>query len=113
MAKFKDKILLTLGIIILVAACALTVHCVFFKTTYRFVQIDNSAVRLDGTEYEYNLRTYDEYGRMKDLTFLANKKLRDEAYLRLKTNILRGVIFWEEITFDELPKDVQFRYRKQ
>lgn len=113
MTKYKDRILLAFGIIILIVACAFMTYSVFFKTTYRFVQIDNSAVRPIDTEYEYNLRTYDEHGRMKNLTFRANKKLRDEAYLRLETNALRGVIFWEEVNYDELPKDVQFRYNKQ
>jgi len=113
MAKYKDRILLAIGVIILVAACAFTIYYVFFKTSYRFVQIDNTAVQPVDTEYEYKLRTYDERGRMKDSSFRANKILRDKAYLRLETNALRGVIFWEEVSYDELPKDVQFRYDRQ
>lgn len=110
MTKLKDKLLLIIGAIILIAACGLTAYFLFFKTSDYYVQIDNTDVKIIKQEYEYTLRTYDEHGKMKDLTFKANKKLREDAYLKLQANPTRGVIYWEEVTFDELPKDVQFRY---
>lgn len=110
MEKVKDKVLLVFGSIIFIALCAAAGYFVFFKTSDYYTQIDNSHVANKNNEYEYTLRTYDEHGKMKDYTFKANKELREDAYLKLQTNTLRGVIFWEEIDFNELPKDVQFRY---
>ncbi len=111
MTNLRDKLLLTFGAILFIAACGCTAYFLFFKTDNYYVQIDNANVQqVSHSEYEYNLRTYDAHGKMKDYTFKANKELREDAYLRLETNITRGVINWEEVTFDELPKDVQFRY---
>lgn len=114
MSNIKDKILLTLGVIVFIVACGFTGYFLLFKTSNYYVQIDNSKVQNIGNgEYEYNLRTYDEHGKMKDFTFKSNRELREDAYLRLETNVTRGVITWEEVTFEELPKDVQFRYQAQ
>ena len=38
---------------------------------------------------------------------LLAAKLRDGAYLRLETLMLRGVISWEEVSWEEIPAGAQ------
>lgn len=113
MSTVKDKLLLLFGSILFVVACGFAAYVAFFKQTDYYVQIDNSRVQEEKNEYIYSLRTYDAHGRMKDFVFTANKKLREGAYLRLETNTFRGVTYWEEINYGELPQDVQIRYQEQ
>lgn len=100
-------------ILIFIGICGLAFYIVMVRSTDYFTQIDNSNVRqLSGNEYEYELRAYDEHGKMRDVTFKAYKELREDAFLKLEMMSLRGVVNWEEIDYDELPYDVKARYAK-
>ncbi len=76
------------------------------------MQIDNANVAKNAkNEYEYNLTAYDEHGKMQDVKFTAYKELREDAFLRLDLMWLRGVVYWEEVQYDQLPLDVKPRYQ--
>lgn len=112
MENIKEKVPVILGVIIFIAICAIAYYILMIHTTIFYTQIDNTNVKtVNGGEYEYTLRAYDEHGKMQDLTFKANKELRESAFLRLDTMSIRGVVSWEEVTYDELPQDVQHRYQ--
>lgn len=111
MESIKEKLPIILASLMFVALCVWAYFVVFVQTSNLYTQIDNEySKNLSNDEYEYSLRAYDEHGKMQDVTFKANKILREDAYLRLETMSIRGVVNWEEVSFDELPADVQFRY---
>ncbi|PEM45203.1 YxeA family protein [Bacillus wiedmannii] len=57
-----------------------------------------------GKEYEYTLSGFDKEGKEKELEFMAQKKLRKEAFLRVYHSEKKSVTAWEEVQEDELPK---------
>lgn len=112
MNSFKEKLPVILGGIVFLAVCAVAYYILMIRTTEFYTQIDNTNVKtVDNGDYEYTLRCYDAHGKMQDFTFKANKQLREDAFLRLKVMSIRGVVNWEEVQYDELPQDVQHRYR--
>ncbi len=112
MQSIKERIPVVLAVIIFLAVCALGYYLIMVHSTDYFTQIDNSKVeQLTNNEYEYDLTAYDEHGKMREVSFKANKKLRESALLKLKVMAIRGVVYWEEIEYNELPQDVQPRYQ--
>lgn len=114
------KILLPVLALIIVIGVSL---CMFFfstekltpenaagKTVY-YTKISGAGAQ-DGERYDYELTTYDEKGKEKKLAFSAGKQLREGAYVQLYHTLLRGVTYWEEVDFEELPKTVQQKYQK-
>lgn len=82
------------------------------KTLY-YTKIFNDERKLnDNQRYEYPLDAYDERGNKKALTFSSSKQLREEAYIELYVAPFRGVTYWQEVQFDELPEQVQRVYSK-
>ena len=51
-------------------------------------------------------------GKSKEITFQTTRELREDAYLKLKVMMTRGVVNWEEVQFDEMPESVQEQYNK-
>ena len=62
--------------------------------------------------YEYTLIAYNEHGKEKEMAFKTSRELREDAYLKLDTMFLRGVINWEEVQFEELPEEVKMKYQE-
>ncbi|MGA8941295.1 MAG: YxeA family protein [Thermoactinomyces sp.] len=81
------------------------------KTIY-YTQITGPGFK-DNERYDYEVTAYDENGKEKKLVFSAGKKLRKGAYIELYYTFFRRVTYWEEISFEELPKVVQQKYQKQ
>lgn len=86
-----------------------------------YTQIDNS--RMQPTElgggvihfesslpYTYTLPAYDTNGWERELSFGASRELTQGAYVRLEVAPVRGVIRWEEVSYEDLPLAVQNRY---
>ncbi|MBZ4224325.1 YxeA family protein [Bacillus wiedmannii] len=112
------KILLVLGVIILIGACMwmffftpekLTPENPAGKTVY-YTKITGSSVQGQNGRYDYEVIAYDEEKKKEELSFSAEKKLRERAYIRLYYTMIRGVTYWEEVSFEELPKAVQQQY---
>lgn len=78
-----------------------------------YVQVDDAVAQDKSDEgeevWEYTLDAYDEGGTHRQLTFTAGKRLRDDAYLKLRYLPVREVISWEEVQIDELPQAVRER----
>lgn len=74
----------------------------------RYARVDASAacVQQDGT-YDYTLASYGEDGDRAEITFGANKNLRDGAFLELSVMPLRGVVHWEEVEASDMPGKVR------
>lgn len=77
------------------------------KTIY-YTVVDNTPFQqnADG-RYEYELASYDKQGGEKKLSFTASKPLREGACLELYTAAFRGVTYWQEVPFTDLPSAVQ------
>ncbi len=113
MNELKEKIPVAIGIILFIVLCGVAFYFVLIRSVYYYTQIDNEyATKTSVNEYEYKLRAYNEHGQIQDVDFKANKELREDAFLRLESNAVRGVINWEEVTYDELPQDVKSRYQQ-
>lgn len=111
----KGKIISTIAIA-LVIACGLAGVLIYYENFERiyYTQVDNSKIqKLSGSEdmtYEYTLDCYDENGNKKEWSFKTKRELRAGAYLSLEIHSA-GVNKWEEVTFDELPQEVQKLYQ--
>ncbi|MBM6755682.1 YxeA family protein [Collinsella tanakaei] len=77
-----------------------------------YLQVDNARVIEDAAgdvdmPYCYDLPAWSEDGAETSVVFRTARKLRDGAYLRFDAALLRGMISWEEVGYDELPDAVR------
>lgn len=78
-----------------------------------YTQIINDEVKIgDNNRLEYNLECFDSNGDKKSLTFTTGKKLQEDAFVELYVAPVRGVTYWQELKWDELPLEVQKLYMK-
>jgi len=76
---------------------------------YTMIVNDDTKLKIE-EEYKYTLNTYNNTCQEKTLTFISSKELREGAYLELYVTPLRGVTYWQEVQFDELPDKVKSVY---
>lgn len=82
------------------------------KTIYYTMVINDDVKENSEKRYEYTLDAYTEKGENESLTFTSGKQLREGAYLELYVAPFRGVTYWQEVQFDELPERVRSIYEK-
>lgn len=115
MDGIKGKIAVAIGIIIFILFLYGIYYLLVIQNSEYYTQIDNSKVEslstTDNMKYQYTLTAYDEKGKKKEVTFKTNRELREDAYLKLEVMLTRGVTNWEEVQFDEMPKEVQEKYK--
>lgn len=75
-------------------------------------EIYYTVITEEGTEgnsgrYNYEVMGYEENLNEKEIEFSASHQLRKGAYIQLYRTKLRGVTYWEEVSFEELPAAVQ------
>ena len=85
---------------------------VFMSPEVWYAQVDASCLTKANENnndfpYHYDLLAANEEGREETLGFDVKRELRDGAYLRLETLMLRGVISWEEVSWEEIPAGAQ------
>ncbi|OKZ75393.1 MAG: hypothetical protein BHW00_02120 [Clostridium sp. 26_22] len=111
----KGKIAVAIGIIVFILFLYGIYYLLVIQNSEYYTQIDNSKVEslstTDNMKYQYTLTAYDEKGKKKEVTFKTNRELREDAYLKLEVMLTRGVTNWEEVQFDEMPKEVQEKYK--
>lgn len=98
-------LLVAVGIICLMAGLS----SAFQRTELYYVQVDNAYMaevspRNGGMDHTYTLPAYNDKGEAKEISFDTNRELREEAYLCLKYNRMRGVISWAEVQEDVVPQ---------
>lgn len=115
MDGIKGKIAVVIGIIVFILFLYGIYYLLVIQNSEYYTQIDNSKVEslstTDNMKYQYTLTAYDEKGKKKEVTFKTNRELREDAYLKLEVMLTRGVTNWEEVQFDEMPKEVQEKYK--
>lgn len=103
------------------AAVLIAVAVYFLSVGYDrvFVSPDTYYARVDNTclskaednsnefDYHYELPAVSEDGNTNKLGFDTSRELREDAYLKLDTLALRGVVSWEEVAWDEIPASAQ------
>lgn len=73
--------------------------------------IINDEVSIKQNErYEYKLDAYNTKGQLKTLSFTSSKRLREGAFLELFVTPLRGITYFQEVQYNELPNRVQTIY---
>ncbi|MTD38712.1 YxeA family protein [Erwinia sp. CPCC 100877] len=75
-------------------------------TTTGEVKSGNFANGEKYTEYNYKQTAYDKNGKktVQEMREVRDKPLRINAYLKLKVNPRKGVLSWEEVSEQEVPK---------
>ena len=114
MDGIKGKIAVVVGIIVFILFLYGIYYLLFIQRSTYYTQIYNSKMEglsaTDSMKYEYTLTAYDEKGKEKEVTFKTNRELREDAYLKLEVMLTRGVLNWEEVQFEEMPKEVREKY---
>jgi uncharacterized protein (TIGR01655 family) len=115
METIKEKIIVIIGIVLVIALCCGAYYMLVYQSSDYYTQIDNTKVEKiskHNMNYEYTLISYNKNGKSKEITFQTTRELREDAYLKLKVMMTRGVVNWEEVQFDEMPETVQEQYNK-
>lgn len=114
MDGIKGKIAVVVGIIVFILFLYGIYYLLFIQSSTYYTQIDNSKMEglsaTDSMKYEYTLTAYDEKGKEKEVIFKTSRELREGAYLKLEVMLTRGVLNWEEVQFEEMPKEVREKY---
>lgn len=101
--------------IVVIGGCAWFLGAVTGDPSPRWTQVDNErfeTLQDSDMQYQYRLESYDADGAGEESTFKTERMLRDSAFLRLETLPFRGVVSWEEVSYDELPATVQEKYER-
>lgn len=118
MKRAKPVLLIFGAAVLLLVVCAAVMGIVYQATsanpTNYYSQIDNDLVQEiaphGGMNYRYTLPVYREDGTASTLELDTSRILKDGAYILIKTAPLRGVLSWEELSYDQLPSPVQVKY---
>lgn len=85
-------------------------HTFVISKSY-YCQIDNSLASYDQYDadmpWKYTLNGFDSEGKNKELKFNTDHKLKEEAYLKIEYMLIRGVIRWEVVELDNIPKNAR------
>ena len=108
-----------------VAICGLAAILLFaasvtnlFLSCYYYIKIDNACisenessggvVNLESSEpYLYKLEAVNAAGDKTEIEFGASRELRQDAFLKLDLQPIRGVVGWSEVSEDSLPRKVE------
>lgn len=113
MEEIKNKILVGVAITGVLLVVGLVFWLLFYQSSIYYTKIDNEKITIvkdSDMKYQYDLVAYDAKGHKKDVTFKTRKELKDGAFLQLDVMITRGVIAWEEVDYNSLPKETQAKY---
>ena len=120
MKQGRLALIAVLGVLGILAIAVLSMGAIYQSTSENAVdyysRINNDLVvpitPHGGMSYRYTLQAYTESGAGKNLDLDTSRELRDGAYVLVRVAPLRGVISWEEVSFDELPASVRIHYKK-
>ena len=118
MKKGKTVLLIVGALVLILGAGIYSMGVLFQSTTDNaeslYSQIDNEKLESitphGGMNYRYTLRAYTGSGAGKNLELDTSRELKDGAYILVKVAPFRGVISWEEVSFEQLPPPVQAHY---
>lgn len=87
-------------------------HAVFTDPVAYYAQVDADCLTQAGENnndfaYHYDLPAASADGKTETLGFDTSRELRDGAYLKLDTLVLRGVVHWEEVSWEDIPAPAQ------
>ena len=121
MKKTAKIVLITVSAVVIAIGTAIFSFGKIYETTSEnttsyYSRIDNDSVSEitphGGMNYQYSLYVYDESGQGKTMTLDTSRILKDDAFIRIETAPLRGVVSWAEMLYEELPAAVQEKYEK-
>ncbi len=118
------KTIIIVTAIALAAIFSLGVFLLFQSgESYYYTQIKNSEYEINknagqggvidftgGMKYLYTLKCYNESGGEKTFTFGTTRELKEDAFLKLTTKAVQGVVYWEEVQYKDMPNVVREKY---
>ena len=75
-----------------------------------YTKVMDPGTKGNGERYVYEVVAYNSKGDNRKLEFTASGQLQDGAFLELYHTRLRGVTYWQEVSFETLPEKVQQQY---
>lgn len=115
MENIKEKLPIIIAVIVAIAMCFVAIYFLENYESVYYTQIDNSKLKkisnTDDMKYEYTLDSYNEKGKKKEIKFKTSRELKETAFLMLEVRTF-GVHSWEEVQYNELPKNVKINYNK-
>lgn len=115
MENVRSKLIIGFGLVFLIICFFVVFWLLFYQKSIYYTKIDNEKVRVVDSgdmRYEYILDSYNENGRLKEVTFKTSRKLKKGAYLKLELMMTRGVKTWEEVPYKKLPSKVKKKYNR-
>lgn len=112
MKKFADKFVIVLGVLAFFTCCGVALHHFENYEEFYYTKVDNAKVKklsssgIHDMKYEYQLDCYNQKGQKKKLKFKTSRELREGAYLSLLVRAM-GVNKWQEVQYEEIPKDAR------
>ncbi len=115
MENLREKMPMIIASISAIAICIIAFYILENYEVIYYTKIDNTKIQsisaTDDMKYEYTLNSYNKNGKKKEIKFKTSRKLKDNAYLKLEVRVI-GVHSWEEVEYNELPKQVKIEYNK-
>lgn len=114
MENIKEELPMIIVVLITIAILVLGYYFLIKHKDIYYTKIDNTKVEQisasDDMKYEYTLIAYTKNGKEKELKFKTSRELRQDAYLQLDVMVIRGVVDWKEVQYNQLPQKVQENY---
>ncbi len=109
----KENIAVILAILAFIILCGLSYYLLIIKETPYYSIIDNTQYeKINEREYRYSLVSYQANGKAKRIKFVTTRELIEGAYIKLDVMFLRGVVRWEEVDYNDIPKNAQIKIPK-
>ena len=106
-------ILATLALLGALAAGGTVLYrAAFVDAATWYTQVDNTRLTVaednaNDFDHHYDLVGWNAEGASEDLSFDTSRELREDAYLKVETLFLRGVVSWEEVAWEDVPAAAQ------
>lgn len=117
-AAINQRIWIAIGAVILAILCMGMNGCAVGNDTWYTKASDVYAKEHDtggmpvdfsgagGMNYSYTIPCRNASGKAQELTFGSDELIRPGTYLKIETQLLRGVVSWKEVGASDLPADV-------
>lgn len=109
----KENAAIILAVLAFIILCGLSYYLLIIKETPYYSIIDNTQYeKISEREYRYSLVSYQANGKAKRIKFVTTRELIEGAYIKLDVMFLRGVVRWEEVDYNDIPKNAQIKIPK-
>lgn len=109
MKKYLSLLFIAITFTIVLGGCNGSALYNSLNTSTCYVQVSDAVENKSGSKatYDYNLTGYNKSGDSKEVKLSENRRLRKDAYLRVKLKANDEVMGWEEVETKDIPQKVK------